>query len=533
MFTGFFSSANAAALSDNSAVFDGWESVPLDLLQRKMEALLAFCYPDRSLYAPEFHDTHGYDTLKTILTPDNLKHFLEHYKHWNHHWPMVHLPTFNPFTSNDGLILAMVCTGAVYSNRLGMEQTRWLMEIVRTSIYRSSEVYKLVSSGNNETADLRRHSPSEIDEIQALVLLHSLFVWHGNHTQRQQGRSEFWILAAVARRLDLFHPLPLGHPSFSAFHQPGPLDGSEINTWTWSAWVEQERRLRLTYLIFLIDASLVIYFNIASQFEIYDIQLPLPADDAAWEAKSEEDCASALGLRGGAAQERNSTGSKRPKQVGMSEALHHLHQGVEFPERATNIYSKFILMHALLVQTCNLQRQALHLSTVSNYNGLSSSGTSTPQSQTDWPSIEGSSSTGTSGRTSPTEGLNNQHSQVQHKLRLTYSALELWKRIWDEDMAIQYPGKERRIGFCRDGIHHYYLARFFLRSVRRDEWAAPSDARFRQVFSILKQIRSHVASESAQKGLDFGSVTAVDDSYGMADLTLDMRLLFTPINSTH
>lgn len=529
MFTGYFPSANANTLPDNSPILDGWGSGSHDPLQRKVEALLMFCYPDRSVFAPNSHDTHGYDTLKTILTPDNLKHFLEHYKTWNLHWPMIHLPSFDPFASNDGLILAMVCIGAVYSNRLGMEQTRWLMEIVRASVYRSSEVYKHVSSGNDEAQDPRRHSSTEIDEIQTLVLLHSLFVWHGNHNQRQQGRSEFWILAAVARRYNLFHPLPMGHPTFSALHQPGPLDGSEINSWTWTAWVEQERRLRVTYLIFLIDASLVIFFNIPSQFEIYDIKLPLPADDAAWEAKSEDDCASALGLRGGAAQEKNSTGSKRPKQVGMSEALLHLHQGGEFPQRATNIYSKFILIHALLVETCNLQRRALHLSNVS----VSSSGTSTPHSQNEWPPFDGTGSTGTSGRTSPTEGLNQQHSQVQHKLRLTFSALELWKRMWDEDMAIQYPGAKKRVGFCRDGIHYYYLARFFLRSARREEWAAPSDARFQQIFAILKQIRAHVATESAQKGIDFGSVTSVDDNYGMADLTLDMRLLFTPLNNTH
>lgn len=526
MFTGLFPTAITSA--DNSPLFDrSWGSVSLDPIQNKVEALLSFCYPDRSMLAPQSSDAHGYENLKEILTADNLKHFLDQYKHWNIHWPMIHLPTFNPMDSNDGLVMTMACIGAVYSNRFPDEKVRWMMDLVRIAVYRSSEVYRLVSSRSNEFVDPRRSS-SYIDEMQTLVLLHSLFVWNGSPQQRQQGRNDFWVLASIARRLNLLRPLPMGHPNFSAFHQPGPLDGSEINSWTWRAWVEQERRVRLMYLVFLIDASLAIFFNAQPQFDIYEMKLPLPADDAVWEARTENDCACALGLRGATAQESNSTGSKRPKQVGMCEALHHLHHSGEYPQRATNVFSKFILIHALLVQICNIQRQALGLPSPS-LNGSSSSGTSTPQSHNEWPSAEGTISAGSSGRASPTDGMNPTSSQAQHTLRLTMSALELWKRRWDEDIAFQYPPHQRRIGFCRDAIHYYFLARFFLRTPRREEWTAPPDERLMQIFGLLRQIRDHVASDSAQKGLDFGSVTSIDNSYGMADLCLDMKLLFTPI----
>jgi hypothetical protein len=161
-------------------------------------------------------------------------------------------------------------------------------------------------------------------------------------------------------------------------------------------------------------------------------------------------------------------------------------------------------VHAIHVQIFNIQRQLLRRVSIS---------TGTPQSQSD------------GSRSSPS-GINE---QIQQLLRSTVTALETWKTCWDVDLAIQYAQTQPRHGFCRDGVHYYFLARQFLRSSRREEWAAPAELRSRHVFHLLKQIRAHVASDSTQKGIDFGSVTTIADDYGVSDLTLDMKQLFTPI----
>lgn len=529
MFGGLYSNTTGHEIAP---LFDNWGLGPSDPLQSKAEALVAFCYPDPSLLAPGSQEARNYESLKGILTAENIKHFLEEYKNFHSHWPMIHMPTFNPINANDGLVLAMVCLGAVYSSRLGMKGVRWLMEHARASIHRSSSLYKLVSQNTQAPTDTSVWLSADIEEVQSLVLLHSLFVWNGSQKQRQQGRAEYWVLAEVTRRANLMNPVADGHPSFSALHQPGPLTGNEVNTWTWTAWVEQEKRARTMYLVFLIDAALTIFFNAQPRFDPYEINLPLPADDAAWEAKTDEACASALGLRGESAQARNTTGSKRPKQIGMPEALQLLHRSGDFPQRATNVYSKFILIHAIHVQIYNIQRQMLGLHSLPGYNGFSS-GTSTPQSQNEWAPNDGTISGGNSGSATPIEGINSQYAQAHQKLRLTMGAVELWKKIWDADMHIQYASNQRRDGFCRDGIHFYFLARVFAHSSRREEWAASPDIRFHQVFNLLKQIRAHVATDSAQKGLNIGSVTTVADDYGVADLTLDMKLLFTPIDHSN
>ncbi|KAK3209058.1 hypothetical protein GRF29_69g568647 [Pseudopithomyces chartarum] len=449
MFSGLYSDCGFV-----DPVFANWNFGSIDPLQKKASALLAFCYPESSMLIPGSNTAHGYEALKGLLTADNLKHFLGLYNHFQNHWPMIH-PSFDLLTASPGLILSMVCIGAVYSDRIGAKE----------------------------------------------------------------GREEFWVLASIVRQQGLLELLPTGHPNSSALHQSGAAGLGDASSWVWELWLEQEMRIRVMYLVFLIDASLTIFFNAQPQFDTYDIQLPLPADDAAWEAKTGEDCASALGLRGDMAQMHNHAGSRRAKQLNISEVLQSLNQGRDLPHRSTNVYSKFILIHAIHMQIFKFQRQ------YSNPSSLSSRANS-PQSYTD------GTSNGSSGPVTPIDGNSAQHSQLQGMLRSTMCALVLWKRQWDSDMQLQYGTKQRPLGFCRDGIHYYFLAKIFLQSSRREDWLAPPQVRFQQVFGQLKYIRTHVVTDSTSKNVDIGSVTTVDDGYGLADLTLDMKKLFTPILDT-
>lgn len=242
----------------------------------------------------------------------------------------------------------MCCIGAVYSERLGPKDVRWFMEVVRGAVLRSSYIYKLLQHPD-QTDQFAHIMSTHVEELQSLVLLHSLFVWHGSQQQRQQGRDEFGTLANIARRAGLLHSLPRSDPRSSALHTTGPITGEEVDTWNWTSWIENEQRVRLMAYVFLIDASSTIFFNNRPHFDVYEITAPLPADDAAWEARTAECCASALGLRGQAAQQLNVSGSRRAKQLGMAEALQVLYGAGpgRFPERATNVFGKFSMCHTL------------------------------------------------------------------------------------------------------------------------------------------------------------------------------------------
>lgn len=173
-----------------------------------------------------------------------------------------------------------------------------------------------------------------------------------------------------------------------------------------------------------------------------------------------------------------------------------------------------------------------------NENLSMSNGVGTPIAQNDWITTDGgsgsaSNSNSNSGQATPTSISGMQSPGAHQLLKATTDALQKWKRIWDEDMTLQYPPTAsacRRFGFCRDGVHFYWLARAFLRSNRAVDWQTPPDSRFMQVMKLLKNVRTWVASDNAQRGEEIGSVGDIDESYGVEDLALDMKLLFKPIN---
>ena len=511
-----------------------------DPLKNKADRLIAFCLPEE---LRQRGDDNSSQDIKHTLTADNVKHFVELFTNFQGHWPLIHMPTFNFLEAYDGLVMAIICIGAVYSDRISVPQVRQLMEHAKAAVDRTSRVF--ATPGINDTGRIAgddsssETSPPDVEKMQALTMLQILFTWHGNQSQRESARHDFAKFANLARKAGLLQPVASGGSAYSALHQVGPIsEQQDPDSFDWLAWVEQEKRSRLMFIFFLLDAAQVIYFNSSPQFNPLEIRLPLPADDAAWDARGPAECAEMLGLHGTAALCRNTTGSRRRKQPEMHQAMKALmHPTYNLQPRATNVYSKFILVHALHVQIWNVQRQLSQGNNLLALNELLSlgSGSSTPIAQNDWIITDGGSghtSHSNSGQATPT--IPGMQSPGTHQLlKATTDALQKWKRTWDEDMTLQYPPSAsayRRFGFCRDGVHFYWLARAFLRNNRAVDWQAPPDSRFVQVMSLLKKVRTWVASDNAQKGEEIGSVGDIDESYGVEDLTLDMKLLFKPIN---
>lgn len=527
-----------------------------DPLQNKSDRLVDFCFPGG--IQEQLQDPHDSAHLRVCLTADNLRHFLELFTNFQGHFPFIHMPTLNFSETYDGLILAIACIGAVYSDRVTQVQVRSLMERAKLGIKRTSGVYHVLQP---DQSGLNFHmqkppftSSSDFEAIQALLALQLLATWHGNTIQRTSARADSLHLFRIARGLGM---LSLARPQdatcYSYLHNIQPHEEIVVQKWEWRPWIEQEKRSRVMFLVFLLDAALVIYFNCTPQIDPSELKIPLPCDDAAWEANDAQACANALGLNGAAIRNAvNVTGSQRPKQFELHHALSALHAPTWlFHPRSTNVYSKFILIHALHIQIWHVQRQlSSNVSTLSleNYN-VSAGRPYTPLSQHEWIAMDGEvssaySSHNNSGRVTPTESVSTQSgtqspgvcAQSHALLKSVTAALVKWKRAWDQDMQIQYPpgaNLYRRFGFCRDGAHFYWLARTFLRSNRPRDWQLPADGRFLQVINLLKTVRSWTQSDGAQRGEEPGSVGDIDESYGVDHLELDMAKLFKPINEQY
>lgn len=513
--------------------FPNWnmDLVHNDPLQSKADALLTYVFSNRTSSSDD-----ACDEMRRCLTVDNIKHFIEQFTSFQGHWPIIHMPTFDLMHANNGLVLTIICVGAVYSDKRDVYQVRQMMELVRDAVNNSSRMYNVVMGVASESDQPLGSLVSDIEEIQAMEMLATLFIWHGNQSQRAMARQEFGTIVAIAKRMGLVQPVQQGHLAHSILHQPGPISQDDLSSWNWASWIEQEKRSRVLFAMFLMDTALVMYFNCIPHFDPLEIRLPLPADDAAWDAKSIEHCRDALGLNGSVAQSKNITGSQRPRQPDMRSAMRSLMDpNYNFQTRATNAYSKFILIHALHVQIWKIQRAHFQQNAPAflGLGAMVSSGPSTPLSQNDWVAREGS--VGSSVAT-PTDSFATQTPQAQSALKAIHLAMTKWKMIWDNDMNVQYPPHsttEHRFGFSRDGIHFYYLGQSFLRSTKASDWTSPPDIRFMQVMTLLKRIKGFVVNDQFQhgNGVGVGSVGDIDDTYGIGDLTLDMRLLFRKIGS--
>lgn len=511
-----------------------------DPLQHTSDQLISFCFPQGS--QPDSQSA----ALRSCLSADNVKHFLNEFTNFQGHFPILHTPSFRINETYEGLLLVMICIGAVYSDRINSTLVRELMELAKAMIDRSARVLAMVSRDQN--GDIRfadgaiGNSKTDMEELQAVTLVQALFTWHGTPIQRETARRNFPVIASLARRAGLTQPSTLPQ-SYSVLHQPNvAIEHFNSANFEWNSWLEQEKRTRLLYGIFLIDTSMVMYFNVPPQLDSLEIRLPLPADDAAWDARTSTQCADALGLHGPvAARDRNPEGSRRPKQPEMHSALKALmHNVYDLQPGTTNLYSKFILVHALHVQIWNVQKQLSQDSGMHNGQGLAfpTSGTSTPLSQNDWVNrsqdnnTSAHGSTNGSGRGTPV-GEGGQSPLNHQLLKATNNAIDKWKRAWDEDMAAQYPPSSqsyRRFGFCRDGVHFYWLAKYLLKNSRVVDWQMAPDQRFTQIINLLRLVKTWVVSDSSKRGEELGSVSDIDEEYGVSDLTLDMAQLFKPIN---
>ncbi|AEO67008.1 uncharacterized protein THITE_2115684 [Thermothielavioides terrestris NRRL 8126] len=470
--------------------------------------------------------------LDFSFRPDNVRVFLENYTHFHAHLSILHVPTFRALEAHVGLLAAMCCVGACYSDRMPAANLREIMDLLKAALESSSRMFaSLMQIGGSEVGyewASFGSSKTDVEELQAIMLTQVLFTWHGTPAQREKARRTFPLIASSARQAGLLR-LSTDATMHSPVHQPDfSLENFNISQFNWHSWVEQEKRIRLMYMIFVYDVALGLYFNAGREFDPLEVRLPLPADDAAWDASDINECAEALGLCGSdAAKIRNPDGTRRSNQPEMHLVLKALlDSNYRIQPGSTNLFGKFILIHALI----GMMRQA-------QLEGGSAmlSRSNTPLPAHAWfLGAQGSPGSANSGRATPVDlGANVLDAQT---VRVFMTALDKFKANWDHDMAAQFPPSAavnpRRYGFSRDGIHFYWLAMYLLKNTRTADLQMAPDERFALVIHILKSVKQWVLTDGASRGEEMGSVGEIDASYGAKDVTLDMTQLFRPLPTT-
>jgi hypothetical protein len=503
-------------------LFSNWEpQISMqDGCQQLSTQILNFFIPPGSYVSPENNVLHHF------FQAENIRIFLESFIHFHIHFSFLHIPTFRIMEAYPGLTASMCCVGACYSDRVDPAHVREVTTLLNVALERDCDLMKSqvpfrIENGKDKVG---------LEKLQALILMSALLIWNGNPLQRETARRVFPVVASIARASDLLR-VQNDSSLYSFLHQPN-LDLQTISSqpFDWSAWVEQEKRIRLMHMVYLMDIARGLYFNLNPQFDAFEIRIPLPADDAAWEAQSGDECAGALNLFGSdAVKKTNPDGSQRSKQPELHLVLQAMLDGsLQIQPGSTNLWGKFILIHAILAQIRRAHMEG-------NLSGLS--GSSTPLRQSDWVVMGGSEpgsghvSANNSGRGTPVHGAQPMAPQIYSSFS---TALDKWKSYWDMDMAIQFPpsvSNPRRHGFSRDGPHFFWLAKLFLRTPQLNVVQLGPDQRFTQVIKLLKTATAWVESDGASRGEEFGSVGEINPDYAVPveNLTLDMAQFFKPL----
>ncbi|KAI5820714.1 fungal-specific transcription factor domain-containing protein [Pyronema omphalodes] len=456
------------------------------LLQEKCDTLIAFIFDHPAV--PPLSDQNqpaaSNEDLKAWITPQHLEHFIQlFFHHFESHFPIIHIPTFDIRSAHVGLLSVLLLIGAVYSPRgITVSQVRRLTELVFRSM----------------TQHVSTPASVELEDIQALLLLHVLMTWHGDSTQRQLARTRYSFVLDLARKINLFRPLTASELR-SEVTRPGqkyyrlPVSDLEFSTpgsatFSWSSWISQERRYRCAHVLYLLSTAFLIYFNSPPKLPTTDLEIPLPSDDAPWEATDATTCAAALGCYGDSrAQAVNLHGTRMPTQMRFLDALKELlHPHCTPLKSSTNAFSKFILVHALHIQLWLYQTGGSWIK------------------QALWPRyINGK------------DALEN--------------AFRKWGKCWEEDLKIQYPGGDRK-GFGRDGEVYVKLGFLMLAVEERGllgyvkEGVEENEEATRRNMNVTLGLL-----ERCKGGRREEKDAGIDDCYGVEELCFDMKLLFKPI----
>lgn len=475
------------------------------------DQILNFFYPPSQAVAPDLAGINLY------FSPENVKDFLDNYTHFHIHTPVIHVPTFKVLEAYTGLLAAMCCIGACYSQRVEATHVREMMDFLWSALERDC---KLLSSSGSQAFN-NPLTPHDTEHFQALLITAILNLWNGTPHQRERARQAFPILSSHARQLNLQY-VSRDASLFSPLHQ-ADFDASQftIDNFDWDAWVEQEKRIRVMLGIYLGDVAMGLFFNRPASLDTFELYVPLPSDDAAWDAKTREDCLAALGLTASISSNgADLVGTRRATQPEVKWAvLTLLHSSIQIQPGSTNLYGKFVLIHAIMALIRRAQTEG-HEMELLNPGPLPPSDWAVPGKPSD-------------GRATPVKGAGQ---GISHANLISLStALDKFKYNWDVDMMSQFPpanavvANPKRSGFSRDGIHFYWLAKYNLKYTSSSDLQLVPEDRLMQVLQLLKSVRTWVMNDGASRGEELGSIGEIDEHYGTTDLTLDMAKLFTPL----
>ncbi|PSR82629.1 fungal-specific transcription factor domain-domain-containing protein, partial [Coniella lustricola] len=274
---------------------------------------------------PQFPD-HAPDALirdHSLLSLSSLQSWLDlFFTHFNTTYPLIHMATFEPESTQPLLLLAVILLGATYSDKAAHQAAVCIHDVIRPSIFAHAGF-----------------SPSpELWTLQTLLLVECFGKSRSGQKQHDMSHLFHGLLINLIRRSDCQ----------SIGKTKGPpenhRDAAAVQE-AWKVWAESEQKKRLALLCFMWDTQHAVLFCQSLCMSAFELRCELPHAQSVWEAPDPESWAVAWR-------------SLQPPPLFLPMLKAYLAPRPALEVRpATNAFSLVLVLHGIMSIAWDMQRR--------------------------------------------------------------------------------------------------------------------------------------------------------------------------------
>jgi hypothetical protein len=215
-------------------------------------------------------DSFSVDAAKAVFTEENFEECSwAYFTVFHPQQPLIHWPTFDMHTVSLPLLLAVVFGGSVHCIPTdGALSSRSFFDLGEDFIFENLR-HVIATPGLG-------HGRHALEAVQAALLIVALQSSFNNEAARRRVRvSRHPELIAAIRSLKLLEPAQATRTS------------DAIPEWT--AFIEEESRVRAVYFMFVMDCMDTFFFSLLPKMAIAEVSQTLPCNDVLFDASTPED----------------------------------------------------------------------------------------------------------------------------------------------------------------------------------------------------------------------------------------------------
>lgn len=187
-----------------------------------------------------------------------------YFQHFHPQNPILHLPTFDPRTTETVLLLAIVTAGGLFAPQREVQRfANGLLEMLRRSMAYHFE------ADNTRTR--------QIQSIQAHHISLVLGCWSGNRRGMELAEAMRCTILSMFRRGAWFS---------KSGYKNAPIRKVEGTEAQWREWIREEEKKRVMYFHVMMECQMGMFYDISSCMSYAELSAPMLFSESLWTSSS-------------------------------------------------------------------------------------------------------------------------------------------------------------------------------------------------------------------------------------------------------